>query len=445
MPSVTKPQVHAVPGYDGELPIRPPAIDGKERTESWNRKVRRMRRDPTLKLARLLIAAPILASRWSYESTADAPPDAVELVGRNMDPLRLDLMDHTVRGWMDYGWAPFEKVYEYDPPSGEIRLRKLKPLLQDLTTIYVDKATGAYRGLENCRMPLEVMQTLTLSNEVEGTYWYGTPMMDACEAAYDAWQNVAYAADRYDRRIAGSHWVIYYPHETSIYDGVETKNSLIAESLLRKLESAGSVVLPREIDHAMAQAGISPKDAGWSIELISDQGVGTTSFTERMKYLDTQKVRGFGVPERSVLEGQFGTKAEAGEHGDFAITGMEMKHEAAVVLINRHVVDHLLELHYGEGAKGTVYIVPTPIADTKRAFLKEVYRTVMANPDGFLVELASVDLDALKDLLGIPINGDGMDLLDEILERKRNAPDPPDTNSGRDDDDPDDDDEDGKS
>jgi hypothetical protein len=69
----------------------------------------------------------------------------------------------------------------------------------------------------------------------------------------------------------------------------------------------------------------------------------------------------------------------------------------------------------------------------------------MANPDGFLVELASVDLDALKDSLGIPISEGGVDLLDEILERKRNAPDPPDTNSGRDDDDPDDDDEDGKS
>ena len=49
------------------------------------------------------------------------------------------------------------------------------------------------------------------------------------------------------------------------------------------------------------------------IELLSDSGKGQQPFTDRQKYLDILKVRAFGFPERSILEGQFGTKADVGD------------------------------------------------------------------------------------------------------------------------------------
>jgi len=42
------------------------------------------------------------------------------------------------------------------------------------------------------------------------------------------------------------------------------------------------------------------------------------SFIDRQKYLDALKMRAFGLPERSILEGSHGTKAEADVHADIA-------------------------------------------------------------------------------------------------------------------------------
>jgi hypothetical protein len=49
-----------------------------------------------------------------------------------------------------------------------------------------------------------------------------------------------------------------------------------------------------------------------------------------------------------------------------------------------------------------VYVVAQPLSDSSLGFLRTLYSTVIGNPDGFLNEVTSLDLDAIKSRLSIP-------------------------------------------
>lgn len=399
---LTGPQV-LVEGSDGFL--------GETTSTSWYKKVREMRRDPTIALARWLVTAPVLAAKWSYEETDGAPEGAAEHIKNTFEPARLHLLRNAFFGWIDFGWQPFEKVFVVDEITGLLKIAKFKPLIQDSTKVLIDEKTGAYIGLKqgDDGQPLKTEQTLLLSCDVEGTDWYGQAIAKNAEAAYDAWKVADKAAAKYDQRIAGSHWVVYYPLGTSMYNGKETDNFEIAKEILAALSASGRVAVPRTVDQLMEDvlnvAG-NVKDGGWRIEIMSDTGTSQSAFIERFKYLDTLKVRAFGLPERSVLEGRYGTKAEAGAHADFAITNMELRHEMACQDINWHAVNQVLTQNWGNEAANTVYIQPSPIADKSIGFLRNMYIEILKSPDGFATELLSIDMEAVKETLGVPLAED---------------------------------------
>jgi len=124
---------------------------------------------------------------------------------------------------------------------------------------------------------------------------------------------------------------------------------------------------------------------------------GQTSFISRLKYLDVLKVRGLLLPERTILEGEHGTKAEAGVHVAMAIAAREQ-------LVNKQVLDKLVELNWGEEQVGKVRLVQAPLVDEDKKFLQELYLAVLNDPTAFAQELASYDLDSMKDKLSIPKN-----------------------------------------
>ena len=141
---------------------------------------------------------------------------------------------------------------------------------------------------------------------------------------------------------------------------------------------------------------------GWKVELLAAGGSLQVGFTGRLEYLDKLKVRGILAPERTVLEGQHGTLAEAEAHADVALTQADLTHQYVVDQLNLQVVDRLLVLNYGEDTRGAVQVVPAPIVDAKRSFYRDLYKTLLANPNFQTHELSALDLDALKDTLGLP-------------------------------------------
>ncbi len=402
--------VAVVAAHDGRLPTT--------LTGAWFTKLRTMRMQPTIAMARKLVIAPALASPWSLEQTEDAPDGAPALIEDMMFPARLRLMQCAMLGVIDYGWAPFEKVFSLND-DGKIVVTKLKPLIQDHTEIIVKTATGEFDGFLNMsadgrEIDLDLKSSLLFSINVEGTDWYGQPDLKNLEDAYDQWTVISDAAARYDKKIAGSMWVVHYPIGITDFQGTPTSNDVIADTILTALESSGQLKVPRYVEGLSADLVGDAPDS-WKIELITDGGTSQSSFIDRQMYLDKLFVRGLGMPERSVLEGQFGTKADAGAHGDFGITNIELRHTFMLQEINRQVVNQVLKLNYGPEAENTVYLQATPLADPVRELLKEIYTAILMNPEGFADLVPTLDTEALADQLGIPVVKEAAESVNDAL------------------------------
>ncbi len=409
-PQKTPAQVLSMVAVDGEL-AQPTGI-----TNAFYAKARLIRRDPTVKLARWFAVAPLVGSSWSYECEDYAPEGAKDFIAEQMERVRLQLLTSSLYGCIDFGWQPYEILYE-DTPEGFWGFKSLKPLLQDITTILVMESTGDFVGLRQepyVRInsaplhPIDLFENecCVINLDVEGTNWYGEPILKSIESIYDEAQLIHKNARKYDAKVAGTHWVIYYPLGVSQYAGAEIDNGEIARKLLASIESVGGIAVPRSVVQVMD--ALNEKLAGsestqWKVELLTDNGSGTTSFAERFRYLDTLKVRAFGFPERALLEGQFGTKAEAEAHADLAILNMEMRHKALVEQYNEKLVNLLLRLNYGPDAECSVYIQSAPLADRALAFLRDIYKLLMQNPQSGVEELMAMDRSAIRDRLGIPV------------------------------------------
>ncbi len=105
-----------------------------------------------------------------------------------------------------------------------------------------------------------------------------------------------------------------------------------------------------------------------------------------------------------MLEGLYGTKAEAEAHADFAITNMEQRHLEATMGLNWHLVNDILILNFGEETQNSVWIKPAPIADAKRALLIQLYTTFLRSPDVLLQEYANLDTEAIAEQLQLPLS-----------------------------------------
>lgn len=368
----------------------------------WERIVTEMRKDPTISLVRQLLLAPIIGADWAYNGDN---VEANEFVKQQLEELRFDFLRTATMGCIDFGWQGYEKIVK-TRPNGEAYIHKLKPLLQKLTKIRVDEKNGSYDGLinngdNNQEVKLDARQTLTVAFDVEGTNWYGQAVMKNVEKTYNAWNKANEAAERFDKKMAGSHWVITYPVGESEYEGTDTDNFEIAKKLAKSLKSSGELIIPFDLANAIDING--EKGSAWKVELMTASGSG--GFENRLAYLDVLKVRALGWPERAILEGQYGTKAEADEHGDFAINALEIKHQQLLNYLNKFVVDDITNWQFGE--KGIVKVKPTPLQDSTKIYLKSVYNSLLSNTETFLEEAQSINREAIREMLNIPSIDEG--------------------------------------
>lgn len=410
---VTPAQVHETIMWDGVL-AEPSGLGVQ-----WYRKARQIRRDPTIKMVREFVVAPLLGTNWSYDEKDDAPEGAKEFVESVMEEIKLRLVRTAWLGCIDYGWQSFEKLW-YDRPDGYWGLCQPKPLLHDITYILVDPANGKMAGIQQIPTTtvlgshvlgttpiyMSMDDAAVFNTDVEGTGWYGEPVMKALEGTFDEMTTINKSARKYDAKIAGSHWVVYYPLGTSTYLGEKNvDNGKIASNLIKGIEAVGGISVPRSVLQATdaLNTQLSSTDAlMWKIELLSDDGSGQAPFIDRFKYLDVLKVRAFGFPERAMLEGQFGTKAEAEAHADFGILNLEGKHRLFCCQVNEQFTRHVLRANYGPEHERCVEIKPSPLADRAKAFLQQLYTLLLQNPQGFMQEIQQLDVTGIRDKLEVP-------------------------------------------
>jgi hypothetical protein len=78
---------------------------------------------------------------------------------------------------------------------------------------------------------------------------------------------------------------------------------------LDKLEAASGVAIG-DVPSELAP-GQDPNQTAWRLEVQGSAGGQQQGFVDRLRYLDSLKVRGMLLPERAILEGQHGTLAES--------------------------------------------------------------------------------------------------------------------------------------
>lgn len=383
-----------------------PLLRDISNSSSWHyRKVREMRKHPTIKLARMLSISAMAAAGWSIVVEDDAPKGSKELINNALLNKQHQFMSVALRGNFDFGWQPFEKVLSFsineETGLGEIGLRKLKPLLQDQTQIVVETKTGEFAGFKQFDTYLSLANSVLINQDVEGTYWYGESTMLAIQLPYDRWLVTDAANTRYDHKISGAHWVIYYPVGWTLVDGVDTDNHTIANNLLRVLEGSGSICIPSNVMQTTNDLNNVRGEEAWKIDLMTADASAQSGFGARLSYLDSLIVRGAEFPERSILEGQYGTKAEAGEHADFAVARMDWRNNNIEDQINEQVVNQLLIINYGQKAKSKVKLKIAEIADDKKDLVKQLYMQYIGGMGGS-GEQANVDWQAIRDQLEIP-------------------------------------------
>ena len=386
--------------------------DTQTGTNAWYRKIREMRKHPTVSLVRSLSIAVMAGSPWSVKAEDEAPEGAKDFIDKQMTPLQDLVMGKSLEGTFDFGWQPFEKIFQFNIETMQIELGKLKPLLQDQTDIVVRTNTGQFAGFKQFMTFMDLSNVLLINYAVEGTYFYGQGNMPSIEQAFNRWTVTDESNVRFDKKVSGSHWVVHYPPGQTTYGNAKVDNYKVATAMLAALEGSGSIIVPNDLQGMVTDLNAHSTDTAWKIELMTADSSAQVGFQARLSYLDSLIVRAGGFPERSILEGQYGTKAEAEAHADFAVALMDYRNKQIINQVNWHLVNQLLVLNYGQKAANTVKLEVAPIADDKIAMLKQVYMAALANPAVGPNEFNNIDMPAMRDQVGVPsaenpVNGVG--------------------------------------
>lgn len=368
---------------------------------------RQMRRDPTIAVARAASTAPIKFAEWSVEGDQQ---DLVDAATAFLEPLWFDLIRQLTYA-IDYGWIGMERVWYVDPESGMMHFR-LKPLRHENTTVLVHRETGDVLGLRvvGCTEDLDSKHSLIFTHDGEYDNPYGRSRLENIRwSAWHPWKFTASQLARYQTKAAGVVPIIRYPIGVSRTSTGEVSNAHIAKQILESLATSKGVAMPFKLEAWAEEAlrqGANPKDLmAWQIDFLSVPSGPGGELIEIARYYDSLKARGYLVPERAVLEGQFGTKAEAETHADVAIATAEEFLRDATTCINTQVIDPFLEANFGEQAKGKAKAKTAPLSAAARAFSQTLLQAVLTNPGNQDMVQGVLDLDAMIDAAGLPRTG----------------------------------------
>ena len=116
--------------------------------------------------------------------------------------------------------------------------------------------------------------------------------------------------------------------------------------------------------------------------------------------------RALGFPERSVFEGEHGTKAESETQGEMSSVISTLYQQELCRGGNDYFIPDVIRTNFGDRYAKGVRIVPTPSKIDEQAFLRDLYRKLMDNPEILFVEHETLNLPALREMIGVPVDND---------------------------------------
>jgi tetratricopeptide (TPR) repeat protein len=313
------------------------------------------------------------------------------------EPLLETILKH---GYVDFGHQGFELVWGLDA-DGRQHIVRFKPLLPDITEILIDDH-GGLTGLRQKDVDLSGTSAMLVSFGGEGSNLYGEPLLENVREAWNEWRKANEVAARYDRKIAGAYLLLHYPSFGQGIDqnGAKLDNVYLAQRILDKLEAASGVAIG-DVPSELAP-GQDPNQTAWRLEVQGSAGGQQQGFVDRLRYLDSLKVRGMLLPERAILEGQRGTLAESQSQSDLALLQAELVHHHLTREINRQAVDPVLEANWGPAYRGKVRLEAAPLSADNQGFLRQLVTHVLADPKDFADLFRRADWSSIFDAVGLP-------------------------------------------
>ena len=181
----------------------------------------------------------------------------------------------------------------------------------------------------------------------------------------------------------------------------------IARNLIASLQRGTGITMPVELTswgEGLLAKGMDPtKLLAWNIDFLEARNTHGDELKAILDKFEALIIRGVLGPERSVLEGTTGTKAEAGVHGDVSLSISQDLLDQILCILNWHLVDKVLVLNYGPEAAGTVRIEAAPLMDVQRDMLREIIKAILIAPGNIDVMMGMFDLEAAMEQVGLPM------------------------------------------
>lgn len=371
-----------------------------------------MERSPTIALAYSVARAPILAVPMNVVGDKKkAPKDADEKITEALMPQLPWLLKNMFRA-TSIRYSPFEILYGA-MDDGFQHPTYFKPLLSELTQILITKDTGQFAGL---RQGGDILgpNAFIYVNEPDKIPVYGYSRSENIRTdAWWPWLEANQRGGQLDKKAAGIVFSVLGPDGSTKYidaAGNQVSAAKMSLDIANKLQQGISIYAPNKL--SMAKGGMNPADLA-KLQEISDfkieyydlgnTGPANESLLKKLQHYEALMFRGWHLPERSGLEGQHGTKAEAGEHAEFVDMDAEQMRADMAECITNGPINTMLQLNYGPKAVGTVKLIPAPVKDNRLVVLRMILDGLLKS--GLAGAVAKVtDMQDLQEQLGIPRN-----------------------------------------
>lgn len=367
---------------------------------------RNMRKNPTVALARMMATAPIRTAKYGLVAVDGTPQERIDFIEDQMKSHWPELI-HNLMYAIDYGWAPFEKIWMVNS-KGKYVYRKIKPLLVDKTIPIVDKITGTFKGLKQNQVRLSAEKSFVYTYDKEAGNIFGRSRHENIrETAWNHWQQISERRGQWGKKVAGVTPIVEYPIGKSENEAGELKSNFdLAKAVLAKLGQGDGVAMPNTMAKFAGDLARSGIDLGklkaWHIMFLETKGLHGREFTNSLKHLESLIMRGWLVPERAGTEGQSGTKAEAEVHGGVALTIADLVFADILKNVNWYLVNPLLVYNYGREAENTIWLERGELDPLMRAFYRELVKAVLTHPQNYDLLESWIDIDTLVTKVGLP-------------------------------------------
>lgn len=374
-------------------------------------KRRKMLKHPPIALARQLAVAPMTLSEWNIVMEPEVPESARWLIHNEIMKRKPEILERALKDCIDFGWQVNEVVWEPDGKNkagdDAITIKKFKPLLPYITFLRANPKNGEFAGIKQYDIYnggvhyLETGDVQLFNIDVEGSNHYGNSMLDNCVESYDDWMRIKLISMGYLQKIAGAHWIVYYPPGTTSYNGIDTDNSEIAQNMLTRLDANGGLAIPSDVKEFFWDQNTQTGERLWSVENITDSGSTSASYVEQLRHFEELICMALMFPPHALLEGSFGTKAEAVVHAEAAVASMEMISKRLAMMLSTQTVNRLLELNFGQQYRNKAWLEVAPITHDNSEFLKQLYTALLMNPDAAFSMLQDLNIKGIGDKLGL--------------------------------------------